>query len=203
VPNYSRSYLGRYLRKMFEEDIERELRQLEDYVLDADSVDPSNVGENLIADVLGPDAPYSKFTPIANTPAPQSTTGDSDGLKATDEFRHGMDIAGTQPPTINDLPTPPAAIPPPARDKPAPRPRTSSGARPAARDPQQARRVPAPPAAPDIHSQKTMIIDRKTGKPVQGRQKPRWPGSPGGRDPRDLDPAIHDAPTKIIRPGSK
>jgi hypothetical protein len=84
----------------------------------------------------------------------------------------------------------------------------SEAKRPAtAREPQPARppaakpqaRPPAPPApAPDIHNAKTMIIDRKTGKPIEGRQK-RHPGSPGGRDPRELDPAIHDAPTKIIR----
>src|SRR5262245_12452286 len=66
MPGYSRSYLGRYLRKMFDEEIERELRMLEDYVIA--EPDPQNVGENLIADALPPDAPYSRFTPIATPP---------------------------------------------------------------------------------------------------------------------------------------
>src|SRR5262249_1545733 len=46
VPNYSRSHLGRYMRKMFAAEIERELRMLEEYVL-ADQVS-DDVGENLI-----------------------------------------------------------------------------------------------------------------------------------------------------------
>jgi serine/threonine-protein kinase len=47
MPNYSRSHLGRYIRKMFAAEIEIELRQLEEYVL-ADKVS-DDVGENLIA----------------------------------------------------------------------------------------------------------------------------------------------------------
>jgi eukaryotic-like serine/threonine-protein kinase len=47
VPNYSRSNLGRYVRKMFAQEIERELRMLEEYVLADDVSD--DVGENLIA----------------------------------------------------------------------------------------------------------------------------------------------------------
>jgi eukaryotic-like serine/threonine-protein kinase len=57
---YRRSHFGRFMRTSFEADIERELRLLEDYVIDA--ADPQKVGENLIADALGSDAPYTKFT---------------------------------------------------------------------------------------------------------------------------------------------
>ena len=46
--------------QQFAEEIERELRLLEEYVID--SADPSKVGENLIADALGDDAPYTQFT---------------------------------------------------------------------------------------------------------------------------------------------
>jgi eukaryotic-like serine/threonine-protein kinase len=60
-PGYKRSHFGRFMRKLFEEDIERELRLLEEYVID-DKADPDEVGENLIADALGDDAPYTKFT---------------------------------------------------------------------------------------------------------------------------------------------
>ncbi|MBK9037160.1 MAG: serine/threonine protein kinase [Myxococcales bacterium] len=48
VPTYSRSHLGRYVRKAFAAEIERELRMLEEYVL-ADEVS-DDVGENLIAE---------------------------------------------------------------------------------------------------------------------------------------------------------
>jgi serine/threonine-protein kinase len=64
-PGYSRSHLGSHLRKMFEKEIEDELRLLEDFVVG--DVDPQNVAVNLIADALGPNAPYSKFTPISTT----------------------------------------------------------------------------------------------------------------------------------------
>ncbi|MEZ4359024.1 MAG: serine/threonine-protein kinase [Kofleriaceae bacterium] len=47
MPNYSRSNLGRYVRKMFAQEIERELRMLEEYVLADDVSD--DVGVNLIA----------------------------------------------------------------------------------------------------------------------------------------------------------
>ncbi|HEX4458414.1 MAG TPA: serine/threonine-protein kinase, partial [Polyangia bacterium] len=61
-PGYRRSNFGRYMRTMFETDIERELRLLEEYVIDGG--DPSKVGENLLADVLPVNAPYTKFTAV-------------------------------------------------------------------------------------------------------------------------------------------
>jgi eukaryotic-like serine/threonine-protein kinase len=59
-PGYRRSHFGRFMRTAFEQDIERELRLLEEYVIEG--ADASKVGENLIADALGADAPYTKFT---------------------------------------------------------------------------------------------------------------------------------------------
>jgi eukaryotic-like serine/threonine-protein kinase len=60
APNYTRSTLGRFLRRLFEPEIERELRILEDYVVGAPDAD---VGVNLLADALGPAAPYTLFSP--------------------------------------------------------------------------------------------------------------------------------------------
>ena len=60
-PGYSRTQLGRYVRKLFAEDIERELRQLEEFILADDVHD--DLGENLIAPALGPGAEYSQFSP--------------------------------------------------------------------------------------------------------------------------------------------
>jgi len=59
-PGYRRSHFGRFMRQEFANEIEKELRQLEEFIID--DVEPSKVGENLIADALGPDAPYSQFT---------------------------------------------------------------------------------------------------------------------------------------------
>jgi serine/threonine-protein kinase len=61
---YTRATLGRFLRKLFEREIERELRLLEEYVVGAASPD---VGVNLIADALGPRATYRRFTPERKT----------------------------------------------------------------------------------------------------------------------------------------
>ncbi len=57
---YRRSHFGRFMRTTFEQDIERELRLLEEYVIEG--ADPSKVGQNLIAEALGADAPYTQFT---------------------------------------------------------------------------------------------------------------------------------------------
>ncbi|HEX9101356.1 MAG TPA: protein kinase [Polyangia bacterium] len=59
-PGYRRSHFGRYMRTTFEQDIERELRLMEEYIIEG--ADASKVGENLIADALGDDAPYTQFT---------------------------------------------------------------------------------------------------------------------------------------------
>ncbi len=64
TPNYSRSHLGRYVRKQFGSEIERELRMLEEYVVSA--APSSDVGENLISNVLGPNAEFSRFSPHAD-----------------------------------------------------------------------------------------------------------------------------------------
>jgi serine/threonine-protein kinase len=59
MPNYSRSHLGRFIRKMFAQEIERELRMLEEFVLsDAPSDD---VGESLMVrdeDFEPPEVPF-------------------------------------------------------------------------------------------------------------------------------------------------
>ncbi|GAB4523963.1 MAG: hypothetical protein Tsb0020_42240 [Haliangiales bacterium] len=60
-PNYSRTQLGRYVRQQFADEIERELRRLEECLLA--EVVHSDVGDNLIAPVLGPEAEYSQFSP--------------------------------------------------------------------------------------------------------------------------------------------
>jgi hypothetical protein len=59
-PGYRRSHFGRFMREEFAEEIEKELRLLEEYVIDAG--DPSKVGENLIADALGDNPIYTQFT---------------------------------------------------------------------------------------------------------------------------------------------
>ncbi|MEM9492158.1 MAG: serine/threonine-protein kinase [Myxococcota bacterium] len=61
MPKYSRSHLGRYVRKLFAAEIERELRMLEEFVVSED-VD-ADVGENLISEAQDDDSEVHNFTP--------------------------------------------------------------------------------------------------------------------------------------------
>jgi eukaryotic-like serine/threonine-protein kinase len=77
-PSYRRSNCGRFMRREFGEDIEKELRLLEEYVIAGGDV--TKMGENLIADALGPDAPYTKFTAALPEGDGKTPLGNSDLL---------------------------------------------------------------------------------------------------------------------------
>lgn len=62
-PGHIRRRLARHLKELFATEIDKELRALEDYVLDLDEMDEEDFGTNLIAGELGPDAPFAHFTP--------------------------------------------------------------------------------------------------------------------------------------------
>lgn len=68
--DYSRSHLGRYVRKTFAAEIESELRRLEEYVLSENVSE--DVGENLIGDVLGPNPDFVGFSPKPSDEATRS-----------------------------------------------------------------------------------------------------------------------------------
>ena len=72
APGYTSTRLARYIRQAFAREIEKELRVMEEYVVAEPDI--TALGENLIADVQGPDAPYSKFTPIAQSALTGSTS---------------------------------------------------------------------------------------------------------------------------------
>jgi serine/threonine-protein kinase len=62
MPNYSRSHLGRFIRKMFNQEIERELRMLEEFVMADEPSD--DVGESLmLRDDDGFEPPEVPFQP--------------------------------------------------------------------------------------------------------------------------------------------
>ena len=63
APGYRRSHFAAFMRARFAEAIEDELRQLEAFVLA--EADATRIGDNLIADTLAPDAPFTTFTPFA------------------------------------------------------------------------------------------------------------------------------------------
>jgi len=61
APQYRRTKLARVMKRLFAHEIEAELRAMEDFVVDV--VAPTDLGKNLIADALGPDAAYARFSP--------------------------------------------------------------------------------------------------------------------------------------------
>jgi serine/threonine-protein kinase len=174
VPTYSRSHLGRYVRKTFAQEIERELRMLEEFVLADDVSD--DLGENLIPqtdDVPPPEVPFlPKPTQTVLPPAPP-TAGDradfADGSSQTTlpqaargQADGGFDVHGAQTVIIDDTRHRLAREAP--RDKPVPPrpPPPRPGARAAVIGGPPSK--PSPPALPDevdeaLHNAPTMIID--------------------------------------------
>lgn len=61
-PSYRRTRLAGFMKKIFHDEIERELRAMEDFVLDV-SVRGEDFGKNLIASALPKDAPFNRFSP--------------------------------------------------------------------------------------------------------------------------------------------
>ncbi len=74
-PSYRRNKLAQFMKRAFTDDIEKELRAMEDYVIDAAPVQ-GDFGKNLIASALGPDAPFSRFSP---SPTKSSSVEGGDG----------------------------------------------------------------------------------------------------------------------------
>lgn len=104
APDLTRSHLGRFVRQLFAEDIEKELRALEEYVVE--SADNDQVGVNLIADALGPDADFSKFSPMpVSAPDGEVTQTPRDGeVEVEVEGRDGRGAA-VQDPALSAEPT--------------------------------------------------------------------------------------------------
>ena len=162
VPSYSRSHLGRYVRKQFAAEIERELRMLEEYVLTDDVSD--DLGENLI----GRGAEDVVPSPVPFQPRP---TGTATGLPAAGQTgRAGAgDFDDQESATTAERQRRPAQdfdvhgaqtmiLDPVRRQRPTtrpPPPPTRAATRPS----------PSPPRPPvdfgdDIHREETMILDR-------------------------------------------
>ena len=151
MPNYSRSHLGRFIRKMFAQEIERELRMLEEFVLsDAPSDD---VGESLMLkdeDFEPPEVPFQpKPTSVSVTVAPNDFSSDSNFTtmpKVDEHARRRLD---------DDIHGAKTVILEPGRGRSRP-PARQRGA-PAQSPPRRTAQKPA--YDEDLHAAPTMIID--------------------------------------------
>ncbi|HEY3351900.1 MAG TPA: serine/threonine-protein kinase [Polyangia bacterium] len=76
-PRYHRNRLAHLMRRLFAAEIERDLRLLEDYIVEGAATAEHEVGVNLIADALGAEATFSRFTPIAPEHGPGAPVPDA------------------------------------------------------------------------------------------------------------------------------
>jgi len=162
MPNYSRSHLGRFVRKMFAVEIERELRMLEEYVMTDEPSD--DVGESLMQpdeDFEPPEVPFQPKPTSVSVAALRDNdfTGDSNFTTMPkvdpDERRRDESIAELAP-SVHDentkILTDRGRAAQPVR---APRGRTQPPPPPPPKKPSTVR----PIFDEDLHAAPTMIID--------------------------------------------
>ncbi len=197
MPNYSRSHLGRFIRKSFATEIERELRMLEEYVLGDEVSD--DVGENLInadGEFEPIDVPFRpKPTSVSVAIAPSGSgdfSGDSNFTTMPKLERQELeDIHGQNTQIFVDgrgrsapmpVQRPRGASQPPVAE-PAPAPRLSS----AHVVPRRPTRTQPPPVISASPQAETVAGQRARGPaPVVLPQIPIY------------DEELHAAPTMII-----
>jgi serine/threonine-protein kinase len=211
MPEYTRSHLGRYVRKLFGSEIERELRMMEEFVV-SDQVD-DDVGENLIAGVLGNQAEFSRFSPRPPgdtvTRGPK-TTPERGGAKKTRDVETGIaSEVGSEVETgvdtgvdtgvttglsalLEKLSEAPAVARQPSQSQQSPQPA------PPKPPPPQVPRINNRQAGDDVHDAATLILDddRHSGRIIDPNLMP--PAAPPARRREDIDEALHSAPTLIL-----
>jgi serine/threonine-protein kinase len=158
MPNYSRSHLGRFIRKMFATEIERELRMLEEYVMTDDPSD--DVGESLMIKDEDFEPPEVPFQPKPTSVSIAALLDNSSGvLGGADDFSGDSNF--TTMPKVeqpqNDFHDQSTQILEDGRGRQTPAPRA-----PTKPPPPPARGSTRQPVQPiyseDIHAEPTMII---------------------------------------------
>ena len=171
MPNYSRSHLGRFIRKSFAQEIERELRMLEEFVMTDDVSD--DVGESLMVrdnDFEPPEVPFQpKPTSVSIIAASGDFSSESNFTtmpQADDIHRQNtaiLEAGGRRSSPPRPPVAPPAPEPPRSRAPEPPRPRARTQPPPTPPVPSRGSRPSRPPPAPiydeELHSAPTMIID--------------------------------------------
>ncbi|MDB4969634.1 MAG: serine/threonine protein kinase [Myxococcales bacterium] len=177
---YRRSHFGRYMRATFEADIERELRLMEEYIIEG--ADASKVGENLIADALGNDAPYTKFT--AAIGGSRADTGNFPRI----EQRPPTDLHAEHTRILTRNQSSPTTRPLQGSASPELAPLAEQSTRILDRSPPGIHELPTGPKhLPDLHEQNTQI-----------RLAPERPPAPPQSPANDELPELHGLETKII-----
>lgn len=164
MPNYSRSHLGRYVRKHFAAEIERELRMLEEYVVTAEPSD--DVGENLISHVLGPDAEFSRFSPHANRTHVEDSEVQTDVREEEEATQLPTTIENepfSEPPTELQLENPATGVIEKDHRNLVPDPDAESTVIASGKSPVRPRSMPDE-IDEALHNAPTLILDLKRGR---------------------------------------
>ena len=168
MPNYSRSHLGRFIRKMFATEIERELRMLEEFVMTDDVSD--DVGESLMPrdeDFEPPEVPFQpKPTSVSVAALRDSNdfSGDSNftTMPKVDPPEHRTDDSVAAAPNVHEANTKILTDRGRSAQMPAqPQPRRRTSPPPPPPPPKRAGKPSTvrPIFDEDLHAAPTMIID--------------------------------------------
>ncbi|MEO8702803.1 MAG: hypothetical protein ABI867_22355, partial [Kofleriaceae bacterium] len=176
MPNYSRSHLGRFIRKMFATEIERELRMLEEFVMTDEPSD--DVGESLMIRDEDFEPPEVPFQPKPTSVSIALAAGGSDfssesnftTMPKVSHHPEDFDSVAPNPPTADVHAQNTVILD--NRGRHAPMPEPGGGLGPAPPPPRPRKRTQPPPPPPaamrgankpvydeDLHSAPTMIID--------------------------------------------
>ncbi len=162
MPNYSRSHLGRFVRKMFAVEIERELRMLEEYVMTDEPSD--DVGESLMQpdeDFEPPEVPFQPKPTSVSVAALRDNDFSGDSNFTTmpkvdpDDRRRGESVAELAPSVHDENTKILTDRGRAAQPTPRPRGRTQPPPPPPPKHPATVR----PIFDEDLHAAPTMIID--------------------------------------------
>ena len=195
MPNYSRSHLGRFIRKSFAVEIERELRMLEEYVLGDEVSD--DVGENLIGadgEFEAVDVPFQpKPTSVSVVLPPSDFSGESNFTT----------IPKVDAPALDDIHGAKTMILDNGRGRSAPMQAQEQTRGRSASLPQQSPRGPSAPAPHGYPARATsehVVPRRRTGRtqPPPPQQQQPAPRSQQRPQIPIYDEELHAAPTMII-----
>jgi serine/threonine protein kinase len=159
MPNYSRSHLGRFIRKSFAQEIERELRMLEEFVMADDVSD--DVGVNLMKRDDGFEPPEVPFQPKPTSVSIVAVAADFSSESNFTTMPQASDIHQQNTMILNAGRS--SRTPQPQKPQPEP-PRHRGATQPPPHPPP--RRPVRPVYDEELHSAPTMIIDIRR---VRGR----------------------------------
>jgi len=192
MPNYSRSHLGRFIRKSFAQEIERELRMLEEYVLTDDPSD--DVGENLMSqgddNFEAPEVPFQPKPTSVSIIAAREAARDGSRQSEVSEFSSDSNFTTMPKVEQHDEQS--------GWGRPTPAPFDIHAAHTAIIEGGRARTTAPPPIREEVRRRPPPVPVRAEAAPPPPRPpRSAQPTRPPAQ-PIFVDEELHAAPTMII-----